>query len=100
MGLLAVVPLSEPGQDPARVVELPPPAALVVAAVAVRAAEEKWAALPVGAELSYEWTPRRSPAAARQVLATVPARLRRTGGKGSARDRYGQRRREPKRVRP
>jgi hypothetical protein len=58
---LAVVPLSEPGQDPARVVELPPPAALVAAAVAVRAAAKKWAALPVSAELSCEWTPRQSP---------------------------------------
>jgi len=97
---LAVVPLSQPGQVPARVVELPPPAALVVAAV-MRAAEEKWAALAVGAELSYEWTPRRSPAA-RPALATVPARPRREGGKGSAKawDRHGQRRREPKQARP
>jgi hypothetical protein len=96
---LAVVPLSEPGQDPARVVELPPPAALVAAAIALRAAAEKWAALPVGAELSYEWTPRQSPgrtrAAAQQALATVPARPRRQGGKGSAKagDRHGRRRR-------
>jgi hypothetical protein len=99
---LAVVPLSEPGQDPARVVELPPPAALVVAAAALRAAAEKWAALPVGAELSYQWTPRRSPAAAQQALATVPARPRREGGKGSGKagDRHGQRRREPKWVGP
>jgi len=99
---LAVVPLSEPGQDPARVVELPPLAALVVAAVAVRAVAEKWAALPVGAELSYEWTPRRSPAAAQQAVATVPVRPRREGGKGSGKagDRHGQRRREPKWVRP
>jgi hypothetical protein len=98
---LAVVPLSEPGQDPARVVELPPPAALVAAAAAVRAAAEKWAALPVGAELSYEWTPRQPAAAAQRALATVPARPRRGGGKGSwkAGDRHGQRRRESKRVR-
>jgi hypothetical protein len=83
---LAVVPLSEPGQDPARVVELPPPAALVAAAVAVRAAAEQWAALPVGAELSYEWTPRHPPvrarAAAQQALVIVPARPR-VGGKRS-----------------
>ncbi len=99
---LAVVALSEPGQDPARVVELPPPAALVMAAVAVRAAADKWAALPVGAELSYDWMPRRSPAAARQALAAGPARPRREGGKDSAKagDRHGQRRRELKRVRP
>lgn len=95
---LAAVPLSEPGQDPARVVELPSPAALVAAAVALRAAAEKWAALPVGAELSYEWTPRQSPVAQR----TVPAQLPREGGKGSrkAGSRHGQRRREPKWVRP
>jgi hypothetical protein len=98
---LAVVPLSEPGQEPARVVELPPPAALVAAAVALRAAAKKWAALPVGAQLSYEWTPQQCPAA-QQALATVPARSRREGGKGSGKagDRRGQRRREPKRVRP
>ena len=92
---LAVVPLSEPGQDPTRVVELPPPAALVAAAVALHAAAEKWAALPVGAELSYEWTPRQSSAAAQQALATVPTRPRRESGKGSrkAGDRHGQRRR-------
>jgi hypothetical protein len=98
---LAVVPLSEPGQDPARVVELPPPAALVAAAVALRAAAEKWAALPVGAELSYEWTPRQSPArtraAAQQALVTVPALPRRGGGNGSGKagDRQGRRRRGP-----
>jgi len=92
---LAVVPLSEPGQDPARVVELPPPDALVAAAVALRAAAEKWAALPAGAELSWEWTPRQSPvrarAAAQQALATVPAQPRREGGKAG--DRRGRRRR-------
>jgi hypothetical protein len=99
---LAVVPLSEPGQDPASVVELPPPAALVAAAVAVRAAAQEWAVLRVGAELSYEWTPRKSPAAARQALATVPVRPRRGGGKGSGKAgyRHGQRRRESKWVRP
>jgi hypothetical protein len=96
---LAVVPLSEPGQDPARVVELPPPATLVAAAVALRAAAEKWAALPVGAELSYEW-PRQSPPGPRrpqQALVTVPARPRREGGKGSGKagDRHGRRRRGP-----
>lgn len=97
---LAVVPLSEPGQDPARVVELPPPTALVAAAIALRAAAEKWAALPVGAELSYEWTPRHSPAVTRQDLATVPARPRREGGKGpgKAGNRHGQRRRNLRTV--
>jgi hypothetical protein len=96
---LAVVPLSEPGQDPARVVELPPPAALVVAAVALRAAAEKWAALPVGAELSYEWTPRQSSATARQALAAVPARPRREGWNDSGKaDPHGQRRRNLRAV--
>ena len=84
---LAVVPLSEPGQDPARVVELPPPTALVAAATALRAVAGKWAALPVGAEFSYDWMPRqsaaRSRAAAQQALATVPARPRREGQKGA-----------------
>jgi hypothetical protein len=69
---LAAVPLSEPGQDPARVVELPPPDALIAAAVAVRAAAEKWAALPVGAERSYEWRPRQSPAAASRPRQQCP----------------------------
>jgi hypothetical protein len=72
---LAVVPLSEPGQDPARVVELPPQDALVAAAAALRAAAEHWATLSVGAELAYEWTPRQPPAA-RQAPATVRARVR------------------------
>ena len=94
---LAAVPLSEPGQDPARVVELPPPAALVAAAVALRAAADKWAALPVGAELFYKWMPRQTPAAAQQALVTVPARPRREGGKGSGKagDHHGRRRRKP-----
>jgi hypothetical protein len=69
---LAGVPLSEPGQDPARVVELPPPAALVAAAVAMRAAAEKWAALPVGAELFYEWTARQTPVRTRGRRAAGP----------------------------
>jgi hypothetical protein len=96
---LAVVPLSEPGQDPARVVELPPPGALVAAAVALCAAAENWAALPVGAELCYEWTPRQS-AAAQRARATGPARPRRGHGKGSGKagDRYGQRRRDLRAV--
>ena len=86
---LAVVPLSEPGQDPARVVELPPPHALVGAAAALRTAAENWAALPVGAELSYEWAPRQSNVVAQQAPATVPARPHREDRKG----RHGQRRR-------
>jgi hypothetical protein len=96
---LAGVPLSEPGQDPARVVELPPPAAFVAVAVAVRAAAEQWAALPVGAELSYEWTPQRSlaqaHAAAQTAPRTAPVRPRREGGKrsGKAGDRRGRRQR-------
>jgi hypothetical protein len=94
---LAVVPLSEPGQDPARVVELSPPAALIGAAVALRAAAETWAALPVGAELSYEWTPRHPPvrarAAAQQALATMPVRSRREEGKGPGKAGYRHARR-------
>ncbi|HEV3291761.1 MAG TPA: hypothetical protein VG123_22510, partial [Streptosporangiaceae bacterium] len=61
------------------------------------AAAEKWAALPVGTELSYEWTPRQSPArtraAAQQALVTVPARPRRESGKAG--DRHGRRRLGP-----
>jgi hypothetical protein len=86
---LTAVPLSEPGQDPERVVELPPADALVAAAGALRAAAENWAALPVGAELSYEWTPRPSPAAAQRAKATAPGRPHREGRK----NRPGQHRR-------
>jgi hypothetical protein len=97
---LAVVPLSQPGQDPARVVELPPATALAGAAVALRAVAEKWAALPVGADLCYAWTPRRSPATARPARAALPARPRREAGKdsGKARDRPTQRPRNPRAV--
>ncbi|HLH83414.1 MAG TPA: hypothetical protein VKV38_09120 [Trebonia sp.] len=105
---LAAVPLSEPGQDPAHVVELPPSSALVEAAAALRTAAQKWATLPVGAELSCEWTPHQPPArtraAVRQALTTVHARPRRMDGRprrkggkdsGKAEDRHGWRRREP-----
>ena len=97
---LAVVRLSKPARTRRSSSRLPPPGALVAAAVALRTAAEKWAALPLGAELSYQWTPRQSPAAAQQAQATVPERPRRAGGKRSAkaRDRHGQRRRSLRAV--
>jgi hypothetical protein len=92
---LANVPLSEPGQDPKQVVDLPLPAALIAAAVALRAAAENWAALPVGAELRYEWAPRQSPAVAQRPVATAPAPFPRRGGEGPQKwgNRQAQRRR-------
>jgi hypothetical protein len=57
--MLSVVPLTEPGADPADVVALPPPAALAAAARALQVEAARWARLRVGDELVYEWPPAR-----------------------------------------
>lgn len=54
---LSVVPVVEPGADPAEVIALPPPAVLASAASALQVETARWARLRVGDELAYEWPP-------------------------------------------
>jgi hypothetical protein len=66
---LACVPLSEPGQDPADVIDVPPPQALGAAASALQVEAARWARLRVGEELVYDWRPAAGPVPA--VLAAA-----------------------------
>lgn len=52
---LSVVPLVEPGADPAAVIAVPSPEALAAAARALQAEAARWAGLRTGDELVYEW---------------------------------------------
>jgi hypothetical protein len=52
---LSVVPVTEPGADPADVIAMPSPAALAAAARALQVEVARWARLRVGDELVYEW---------------------------------------------
>ena len=67
---LSLVPVVEPGADPAEVIALPPPAVLAAAARALQVEVARWARLRVGDELVYEWPPaaRASVRALRPVL--------------------------------
>jgi hypothetical protein len=67
---LNVVPVAEPGADPADVIAMPPPEALAAAASALQVEAARWARLRVGEELVYEW-PHASPATVR-VLRALP----------------------------
>jgi hypothetical protein len=67
---LNVVPVTEPGADPADVIAMPPPEALAAAARALQVEAARWARLRVGEELVYEW-PRPSTATVR-ALRAVP----------------------------
>ena len=67
---LNVVPVVEPGRDPADVIALPPPAVLAAAANALQVETARWARLRVGDELVYEWPP--PPPAAGRALHAVP----------------------------
>jgi hypothetical protein len=51
---LSVIPLKEPGADPAVVIAAPPPAVLAAAARALQVEAARWARLRVGEELVYE----------------------------------------------
>jgi hypothetical protein len=51
---LSAVPVTEPGADPAVLIEAPPPAALAAAAKALQVEAARWARLRVGEELVYE----------------------------------------------
>jgi len=87
---LSVVPVTEPGADPADVAAMPPPEALAGAARAMQVEAARWARLRVGEELVYEWRLAAPPAVTR-TLHAVP-RPRETG------DRRGPRR-SPRRGR-
>jgi hypothetical protein len=63
---LSVVPVFEPGQDPADLVAVPPPEVLAAAAAALQVAAARWARLRPGEELVYEWPPAAPRRAARQ----------------------------------
>jgi hypothetical protein len=67
---LSVVPLSEPGADPAEVAAVPPPAALAAAARTLQVEAARWARLRVGEELVYSWPA--APAATTRALRAVP----------------------------
>jgi hypothetical protein len=66
---LSVVPLAEPGADPADVIALPPPAVLLAAARALQVEAARWARLRTGEQLVYEW---RLPAPAVPAPRPVP----------------------------
>ena len=67
---LSVVPITEPGTDPADVIALPPHAVLAAAASALQVEAARWARLRVGDELVYEWPPAK--AASVRALRSVP----------------------------
>ena len=75
-----MVPVVEPGRDPADVIALPPPAVLAAAASALQVEAARWARLRVGEELVYEWPPA-NPASVR-ALRAVPRQ--RDGGPAHA----------------
>jgi hypothetical protein len=75
---LSVIPLKEPGTDPAALIQAPSPAALAAAARALQVEAARWARLRVGEELVYEL--RFAPAAAVRALRGVPRQ--RDGGAG------------------
>ncbi len=70
MAKLSVIPLKEPGADPAVLIQAPPPEALAAAARALQVEAARWARLRVGEELVYEL--RFTPAGAARALRGVP----------------------------
>jgi hypothetical protein len=75
---LSVVPVTEPGADPAVVIGAPSPEALAAAARALQVEAARWARLRVGEELVYEL--RFASTAAVRALRSVPRQ--RDGGSG------------------
>lgn len=75
---LSVIPLKEPGADPAMVIQAPPPEALAAAARALQVEAARWARLRVGEELVYDL--RFAPTGAVRALRAVPRP--RDGGAG------------------
>jgi hypothetical protein len=66
---LSVIPVTEPGADPA-ILLAPPPEALAAAATALQVEAARWARLRPGEELSYEW--RLTDRSAARALRSVP----------------------------
>jgi hypothetical protein len=60
---LSVIPVTEPGADPAALIVLPPAADLAAAARTLQVEAARWARLRPGEELVYEWRPRAGPRA-------------------------------------
>ena len=87
---LSVVPMSEPGADPAAVVALPSPEALAAAARELQVTTARWARLRTGEELVFEWR-LAVPAQVRRALRAVP-RQREAGDRRDPR-------RDPRRAR-
>jgi hypothetical protein len=85
---LSIVPITEPGADPADVAAIPPPAALAEAARALQVAAARWARLRVGESLVYEWPP--APVAGTRALRAVP-RPREGGDRRDQRRASGRR---------
>jgi len=81
---LSVIPLKEPGANPAVVIQAPPPEALAAAARALQVEAARWARLRVGEELVYEL--RFAPPGAVRELRAVP-RPRDGGGRRPSRRR-------------
>ena len=67
---LSVIPLKEPGTDPAVLIQAPPPEALAAAARALQVEAARWVRLRVGEELVYEL--RFAPTGAARALRGVP----------------------------
>ena len=68
---VSVVPVTEPGADPAEVAGVPAPELLARAARALQVEAARWARLRVGEELVYEWR-LSAPAAVTRALRAVP----------------------------
>jgi hypothetical protein len=68
---VSVVPVTEPGADPAVVAAIPPSEALAGAARALQVEAARWARLRVGEELVYEWR-LAAPARVTRALRAVP----------------------------
>ncbi len=75
---LSVIPVKEPGADPAALIQAQPPEALAAAARALQVEAARWARLRVGEELVYEL--RFAHSAAARALRGVPRQ--RDGGAG------------------
>jgi hypothetical protein len=84
---LSVVPVTEPGADPADVADVPPPEVLAAAARALQVEAARWARLRVGEELVYQWR-LAAPAAVTRALRTAPRP--RDAGRGDPRRADGR----------